>query len=310
MDQKTIVNYRWGLFWSFMSAFLWATVYVVSRVMLGSEGKQVADPVTLSLMRFAMGGAILFCICLALYRKELFALKARDYLMVALLSQFSVVGMSVFVFWGLSYTEAINSSMIMSCSPILIMLFGLFIGNKITAAQVGGIVICTVGCLMVLMTGQGDLHYSWSSLKGDLLVFIAATFWAIGAILAKKLVTVHHDMAVTAWSMIFASASLLIINLFRSNYIIMPQDTSGWLLVLYLGVFPTAVGFYAWNAALNRVSLHIVNIMQYLTPLMTFVLAWAFLGESVTLLKILGAVMVVGGVAFVSRNKAAETGKN
>lgn len=269
--------------------------------MLGDEAKQVADPVTLSLLRFSIGGSILFCICLSLYRRELFALKPRDYLAVALLSQFSVVGMSIFIFWGLSYTAAINSSMIMSCSPILIMLFGLFIGNKITGTQVAGIIVCTVGCLMVLTTGQGDLHYSWTALKGDLLVFIAAAFWAVGAILAKRLVTVHHDMAVTAWSMVFASVSLLAINLFRSNYIIMPQDAPGWLLVLYLGIFPTAIGFYAWNAALNRISLHIVNVMQYLTPLLTFVMAWAFLGERVTLLKILGAVMVVGGVAFVSR---------
>ncbi len=302
MDRKTILNYRWGLFWSFTSAFLWATVYVMSRVILGGE-KKVADPVTLSLLRFSMGGAILFTICMVRYRKELFALKRRDFLMTALLSQFSVVGMSIFIFWGLSYTQAINSSMIMSCSPILIMLLGLFIGNKINAVQVAGILVCTVGCLMVLLTGQENLSYSLASFKGDLLVFVAALFWAIGAILAKKLVTTHHDMSVTAWSMVFASISLLVINLFRTSHIVMPSDTSGWLMVLYLGIFPTAIGFYAWNAALNRISLQIVSVMQYLTPLMTFILAWIFLREDVTPFKILGALMVVGGVALVSRAK-------
>lgn len=307
MDRKTVVNYRWGIFWSFMSAFLWATVYVVSRAMMGGEGGQVADPVTLSLLRCAIGGIVLFGICLALYRKELFAFKLRDLLMVALLSQFSMVGMSIFVFWGLSYTEAINSSMIMSCSPILTMLFGLFFGTRITVPQILGIAVCTAGCMMVLLSGQGELHYSWQSFGGDLLVFAAAAFWAIGAILSKKLVTVHHDMAVTAWVMLFASVSLLVINLFRTSYIVMPHNISGWTLVLYLGVFPTALGFYAWNAALNRVSLQVVNVMQYLTPLMTFAMAWAFLHENVTLLKILGALMVVGGVALVSRNKPTPT---
>ncbi len=306
MDAKTLSNYRKGLFWSFTSAFLWATVYVSSRYLMGG-GEAKVDPVTLSLLRFTMGGTILFVICFCRYRKELFALRKRDYLAVALLSQLSVVGMSVFLFWGQRYTTAINSSMIMSSSPVLIMLLGLFFDEKINIFQVIGMIVSTLGCMMVIeVISTGGWQYSMGSFKGDSLVLISAGCWAGGAILAKKIMRSLHDLAVTAWSMIFASASLLIIDLIvgiAGGGVILPGNASTWYLVIYLGIFPTAIGFYAWNAALNRVNLSTVSVMQYLTPIMTIAMAWIILGENLNLFKIVGALMVIGGVIFSSRGK-------
>lgn len=310
MDAKTVVNYRWGLFWSFISAFLWATVYVSTRYLMGGKELKV-DPVTLSLLRFVMGGVILFTICFCRYRKELFALRRYDYLAVALLSQLSVVGMSIFLFWGQRYTTATNSSMIMSSSPVLIMLLGLFFGEKINGFQVVGMIISTLGCMMVIeVISTGGWQYSMGSFKGDLLVLVSASCWAVGAILAKRIMRSLHDLAVTAWSMIFASISLLTIELIMkvtSNAVVMPSDAATWCLVLYLGIFPTAIGFYAWNAALNRISLNTVSVMQYLTPIMTITMAWIILGENLSLFKIIGAFMVIGGVIFSSRGKLVKS---
>ena len=70
--------------------------------------------------------------------------------------------------------------------------------------------------------------------------------------------------------------------------------------MIYLAVFPTALGFYAWNAALGRVSLNLVTIMQYLTPIMTILMAWGLLGESLGLFEIAGAVLVISGIACSS----------
>ena len=65
------------------------------------------------------------------------------------------------------------------------------------------------------------------------------------------------------------------------------------VLLGYLAVFPTALGFYAWNAAMGRISLNLVTIMQYLTPIMTILMAWALLGETLSLFEIFGAVLVI-----------------
>ncbi len=295
-------SYRTGVFWSFLSAFLWATVYVVSRSLMGGERAQV-DPVTLSLLRFSIGGTILFGICLATIRQEMFSFSLRDLWSVFLLSLLSVVGMSVFLFWGQRYTSAINSSMIMTCSPVLILLLGFLFGERASLLSVMGMAIGTVGCLFVIgVVGADGFGYSMNRFRGDALVLVAAFCWASGAILARRIMKSRHDLAVTAWSMVFASLTLLAINSLRTDDIIMPGSTSTWLLVLYLAVFPTAIGFYAWNAALKRVSLTLVNVMQYLTPIMTILMAWLLLGERLNAWNITGVVLVLLGVLLSSRN--------
>ena len=302
-----------GVFWSFLSAFLWATVYVATRwLMRGEEAK--IDPVTLSLLRFGAGGLLLFVFCLVVNRRALFRLSKRDYLRVAVLSQFSFVGMSVFLFWGQRYTTAVNSSMIMSSAPVLTILLGLFIGEKISLRQGIGMAVGTLGCMIVIgvVTEQG-LTYSPTSFRGDLLVLASALSWSIASVYAKKVVTPENDLAVTVWSMLFASLSLLLINCFRMNEVVLPQSGAVWMLLGYLAVFPTALGFYAWNAAMGRISLNLVTIMQYLTPIMTILMAWALLGETLSLFEIFGAVLVIAGIGYsswpkrkVAQGRAAE----
>ena len=63
MNIEKNASRKLGVFWSFLSAFLWATVYVATRWLMRGEQAKV-DPVTLSLLRFSGGGLLLFLICL------------------------------------------------------------------------------------------------------------------------------------------------------------------------------------------------------------------------------------------------------
>ena len=295
-DRKTVS----GVIFSFLSAFLWATVYVAVRWLMGG-GKAKIDPVTLSLLRFSLGGAILFVFCVMKDPKAMFSFSRRDYLRIALLGQFSSTIMSVFLFWGQCYTSAINASMIMAFSPVLTLLLSGILVERIGLIQWGGMALSTFGCMMVLkvITPHGVEITAFGI--GDFLAFIAALSWAVAAIYAKRIVTTGNDMAVTAWSMLFASVSLLAVEICMGSARILPSDGTTWGLVLYLAVFPTAFGFYAWNAALSRISINIVTIMQYLTPIMTVLMAFFFLGEFLTPFKILGIALVLGGIFLSGR---------
>lgn len=294
MNKRTVS----GVLLSFLSAFLWATVYVATRyIMKGDNGR--VDPVTLSLLRFSAGGVILLGICRFTNPRGVFDFSFRDYLKIAGLSLFSFVGMSVFLFWGQQYTTAINSSMIMSSSPVFTMLFGLFIGEKITGRQSLGMGLCILGCMMVIEVVAADgFHYSRNGFTGDVLVLLSSLSWALAAVLAKKIVTPGNDLAITGWSMISASAALIVIELFRFDPVVLPTTGAVWTLVIYIALLPTALGFYAWNAALSRISLNVVNVMQYLTPIMTVVLAYGLLGEKLNPVQCLGIALVLGGVAL------------
>ncbi len=72
------------------------------------------------------------------------------------------------------------------------------------------------------------------------------------------------------------------------------------LVVSYIIIFPTVIGFCAWNAALSRVSLNVVSVMQYLSPVITMFLAYVMLGESLTWLQAIGAVLALSGVMIAT----------
>lgn len=299
-------SYAVGVFLAVLSAFLWATVHVSTRYLMGNRNSGL-DPATLSLVRFTIGGTILFAVGLLNHRGGMFRLARRDFLTILLLSALSFVAMSVFLFWGQRYTTAINSAMIMALSPLLIMLIGTLAGVERPGRRgFLGMAVSLAGCVLVLeVVSASGVNYSLGNLRGDGLILISALAWASGAAVAKKIVGRVGDVIVTAWTMVFAAAMLFVMVLVGGEFPD-PAAVSGetWLLVAYLGVFPTALAFYAWNGALRRVSLNTTSILQFLTPITAMLLAWGILREELTVLKVIGAVLILGGVAIGYRREA------
>jgi len=188
------------------------------------------------------------------------------------------------------------------------MILGLFIGERITARQAAGMALSTFGCMMVIgVVTAGGFRYSPDGFLGDFLVLLASFSWALAAILAKRIVTPGNDLAVTGWSMIFAAAALGVMELFRLDRMVMPTTGVVWVLTAYIALLPTALGFYAWNAALSRISLNVVNVMQYLTPIITVILAFLLLGETLNPVKLAGIALVLGGVALSAALRRKKT---
>jgi drug/metabolite transporter (DMT)-like permease len=68
----------------------------------------------------------------------------------------------------------------------------------------------------------------------------------------------------------------------------------GWLV--YLGVFPTAIGFTTWAFALSRTPAGRLGSTTYLIPPVVIVISWLLLGEAPALLSIVGGAVCIAGV--------------
>ncbi len=289
-----------GVFFSFVPALVWSSLYVAARYLMNGETPLI-DPITLSCLRFATGGGIIFLICLCAYRKALLGIRKAELLRIAFLSLFALTGMSIGLLWAPMYTTATNTAMIMSLSPIFIMLLGTIIGERLTWCKILGIIIATVGSALVIkVVTAGGFTYDSSQIAGDLIALGASISWSIGAILGKKMLTPGNDLVVTSWSMLFSSLTILLIIAFRTQEVVIPTTMNAWLVVSYIIIFPTVIGFCAWNAALSRVSLNVVSVMQYLSPVITMFLAYVMLGESLTWLQAIGAVLALSGVMIAT----------
>ena len=77
-----------------------------------------------------------------------------------------------------------------------------------------------------------------------------------------------------------------------------------WLALIYVALFPQWIGFFAWNAGLAMGGIARVSQMQLLQPFVTFALAAAFAGETITPQILLFAAAVVVTVAISTRTRS------
>lgn len=79
----------------------------------------------------------------------------------------------------------------------------------------------------------------------------------------------------------------------------------GWAIIIWLGVFNTALAFFLWNHALVRLKVFEISILQNTMLVQIALLSWLLLGEQLTVAKSISMVLVFVGVLLVQfkRNK-------
>jgi drug/metabolite transporter (DMT)-like permease len=75
------------------------------------------------------------------------------------------------------------------------------------------------------------------------------------------------------------------------------------LMVVYLGVVPTALAFTTWAYALSRTTAGRLGVTTYVVPAIVVLMSWAFLGQTPRALAYLGGALCLAGVA-VSRGRS------
>jgi drug/metabolite transporter (DMT)-like permease len=71
--------------------------------------------------------------------------------------------------------------------------------------------------------------------------------------------------------------------------------------MVYLGVFPTAVGFMTWAYALSKTPAGRMGATTYLVPPLAILLGWALLGETPEPLALVGGALCLAGVVLTRR---------
>ena len=78
-----------------------------------------------------------------------------------------------------------------------------------------------------------------------------------------------------------------------------PMD--GWLALVYVVVFATALGQQAWLFGVEGVGPSRAGIFVNLIPVSALVLSFLLLGEAIGGRELLGIALILGGVWFVNR---------
>ncbi len=162
------------------AVIVWGCTFVATKVALLD-----IKPVTVVMLRFAMGVAIL-AVGVQL-RKQWKPVTRRDILSLAGLGCLGVTFHQWLQSTGLMTSAASTTAWILTTSPIFIAILGWFVlREKVTWLQVGGILLATLGVLLVVTRGELDLeNLGRIGTFGDLLILISAVNWAVFSVLSR-----------------------------------------------------------------------------------------------------------------------------
>ena len=136
---------------------------------------------------------------------------------------------------------------------------------------------------------------------GDLAMLGAVALGAIGYVSGARMSAQIGSWQTICWANVVAAPFLLI-----PAWLARPAEpaavtTTAWLAFLYLGVFSMFLGFFAWYHGLAVGGIARVSQVQQLQAFLTITWSALLLGEKITPLMIVAAVIVVAMI-FVARS--------
>jgi drug/metabolite transporter (DMT)-like permease len=197
---------------------------------------------------------------------------------------------------GLERTSATNSSLILATVPTVVALVAGLLGlERITRRMWGGIILGTVGVVLVIATSGAEL--STGTIAGDLLSVLAVLCWAGYTVGLRTLPAGFSPLRVTAVTTVAGMPGLVLAGapgLFRLDWVAVPA--TAWVALAYATLLSLIVAYLLWNRSVAAVGGTRTAIYMCVTPLFAVVGAWILLGERPHPLQGVGAVLIVAGV--------------
>jgi drug/metabolite transporter (DMT)-like permease len=205
---------------------------------------------------------------------------------------------------GLQFTTASNASLYVTTGPITILLLSaVFLGERITLRKAIGVLVAVTGVLVV-MGWQTLSSFELGNVKGDLLVLSSIVMWGLFTVFGKKMTDDLGALRVTAWVTILGALSMVPAGWLEARslgFSLTEITVDAWLAVAFLGVACSFFATLLYFVALGLSESQKVGVYLYTIPPMTAVVAALYLGEVITLNLVIGAILVIGGVALTER---------
>lgn len=285
-----------------LTSLFWSLNWVIGKAIVGH-----VTPLTLTFIRWVVASVALLLFAWPQVRAH--GPTVRRHWKFILRMGFWGTGLhNAFAYVGLQYTTATNGVILNSSIPILIILLGwLVYRDSLTRLQSLGVAVSITGVLAVLTGGDLTVLAQLQLNKGDLIVLAGMVFWAAYTVfLREKPAELPGIVLLACCAMVgvalLAPLMLLEMAIFEGHAEFTPATIGA---MLYVGLFPSFLGYIFWNRAVAEVGSNVAGIFVHLMPAFGSLLAWMFLGERIHIYHLVGIGLILAGIALTSRGRRA-----
>ena len=216
------------------------------------------------------------------------------------------------VLWLAVYSTSLNAaerivdagtaSLLVNVGPIVIaLLAGKFLGEGYPARLFTG---CAIAFAGVALIGLATAQSRTGAVAGIALLAIAVLAYSTAIVVQKPVLARVPSFQVTFLGVVAATVACLPFAPSLASEVT-KASASAIAWTIYLGAFPTAIGFATWAFALGRTRAGQLGTLTYLSPVVSVLLSWVLLREAPPWLALVGGAVALAGVYFARRAPAS-----
>ena len=285
------------------AAVLWGTVGIATRELYALYP---TTPLSIGLLRLAISVPALVAACWLTLGWRGFTVRSwRDGALIALIGTLTAL-YQVCYFAAIARVGVGIAVLVTLCvAPVLVALLGSVVLRERLTLGVAGAMACALGGTALLILGQpAAIQAPANALSGVLLALGSAFSYAVVALCSRGLASRYHPL--TPITLGFAVGALALLPFALLDGLVLSYPAvhglpAGWLLLVYLGLVPTAFAYALFLRGMRTTSATVASIVTLLEPLTSTTLAWLLFGERFGPLGIVGAALLLGAIGLLAR---------
>jgi drug/metabolite transporter (DMT)-like permease len=268
---------------------LWSITYVFIKIAL-----RVIDPYTLAFLRLAQGAIVLIILYKIRGGKWRELLRKEKWLLIG---GTSIAVNQILLVLSLDYTTASAGGLVVQFQFVtLAVLSILILRETFSFLKTAGILTILCGIILIFST-QGTLEdiLSRKYVLGNTLMLVSAIGWGTYALASKALSARLDSLTILIPILTIGAVAAGAISIIRFEVKSIPT-AADIVVIVVLGVFCTGVTNALLAVGLKRLSASVAGSMTGATPLLNMLLANWVLGEQLTPLMFVSAVLIILGI--------------
>ena len=254
------------------------------------------------IMLRVVGACILFWLVSFLIPKE--TIERKDFLRIAFTALFGMCINMLMFFKGLQLSTPINSGVIVTLTPIIILILSaFFLKEKLTQFKFLGIVLGFIGALLLILYGSSNKVVNAPDISlGNTMLLINAVSFGAYLVMVKPLTKKYSTVTLMKW--MFLLGVIYTFPFTITEFIEVSWKTLPFEAIWRIGFVIVGTTFltYMFNVyALKTLPATTIGAFTYLQPIITIVYAVITGNDILDGVKILACLLVFLGVYLVSK---------
>ena len=260
------------------------------------------SPFTLAFLRWLLVWTILIPFT---YKEILFLKKTifKNFNLLFLLGVSSVFLFTALTYKALNHTQVINASIFNTAIPATIILVCFLLKiEKTNIFQLSGLLVSTLGIIVILTKLDLNILFSLNFNKGDLYMIAAIISWGVYSAFLKKR---NFEISLLALVQIICTFGLLMLT--PAFLIELKQGSTINInlnlvcILLYVAIFPSIGSYYCWAGAVSIIGPNRSGIFLSLIPLFSTIFAMIFFNEKFLFYHLIGTILIILGLILSNK---------